>query len=128
MLTIMPQITLEYTSNLKTGFDFKSMFHEIHHILNTVAGINIGNCKSRAVRLDEYYIAEGKTNNGFVHLDVRILSGRKFEIKEQLGREILQILEQYFAGELKSFDLQITVEIRDIERKLYFKKQSENLL
>jgi len=117
----MPQITLDYTNNLNPDINFEILFSEIHQKLNEVAGIKIGNCKSRAIKLDNYFIAAGEDKNAFVHIDVRMLSGRTIEIKKKLGEEILLIIKRYFSKFVEKFDLQITVEIQDIERAFYFK-------
>jgi 5-carboxymethyl-2-hydroxymuconate isomerase len=115
----MPQIILEYTSNLPAP-DEKPLFLSIHRILQNVAGISIENCKSRILRHDLFLIGEGEADRAFIHLQVRFLEGRTDEVKEDVGRRLLSLLESYFrtGSECR---LQISVELGDIKRAAYFK-------
>jgi 5-carboxymethyl-2-hydroxymuconate isomerase len=117
----MPQITLQYTANIDQEVNFSSLFAKVHYILNETGGINIDNCKSRAVRQDTYYIGQGETNNAFVHLEVRFLEGRSAQLKKKLGQELLDCLTEIYVPSIEKHILQITVEIDDIKRELYFK-------
>lgn len=117
----MPQITLHYTANITSSVHFDEMFLKIHRILNETGGVDIGNCKSRALRFEDYFIGEGKPEKAFVHLDVALLEGRSDEVKSELGNEILEYLKSAYGTAIKQTDLQITVEIRDIPKRYYFK-------
>lgn len=115
----MPHLLLEYTENLTPVKPLKKVFLELHFILSD-HGIAIKNCKSRANRLETYLVSNGDTGNAFVHLDVRFLTGRSEEIKTEIGSQMLGVLKRCFPGD-KNIHLQITLEIRDIERHHYLK-------
>ena len=117
----MPQMTLEYTANIIQEIKARELFSQIHHIFEEIGGIRIENCKSRAIRLDDYYIGKGKIENAFVHLEIRFIEGRSAELKGEIGQQSLAFLETYFAESISSLDLQITVEIIDIHKHGYFK-------
>lgn len=115
----MPHLTLEYTDNLPADIDFDALFARIHTVLAEEGGIRIGNCKSRAVCLGVYRVGSGEPS-AFVHADLRFLEGRPSDVKRQLGKRVLEILNEVY-GSLDSPEVQITVEIRDIDRDAYFK-------
>jgi 5-carboxymethyl-2-hydroxymuconate isomerase len=117
----MPQLTLEYTNNVSDPVDFDALFSRLHDILSEVAGIRIDNCKSRAVQLSDYRVGTGDAAGAFVHVDVAILAGRPLEIRQEIGRRMLESLREAYAGGLADLALQITVEVRDMEKDLYFK-------
>lgn len=117
----MPHITLQYTDNIGLKSSFNQLFPAVHQTINTIAGIKIDNCKSKAIKLEQYYIGDGSANNGFLHLEVKILEGRSAEIKSEIGKKLLQILKTHFNNKNKILDLQITVEIIDIEKNCYYK-------
>lgn len=118
----MPHLTLEYTGNLEQEIDaFSRLFLGLHRILADVGTIGIKNCKSRAVRLDDYLIGEGTADGAFVHLGIRILEGCSIEVKGEIGRQCLCLLGEYFSASLARSELQITVEIIDMQRQHYFK-------
>jgi 5-carboxymethyl-2-hydroxymuconate isomerase len=117
----MPHITLEYTDNLTQKINSKVLFSRLHQILLHEGKINVDNCKSRAIRLDTYYVGSGEPQDAFVHLDVRFLEGRSTELKRRIGQLFLQWLEEYFEPSLARLPLQITVEVNSIDRSTYFK-------
>jgi 5-carboxymethyl-2-hydroxymuconate isomerase len=118
---LMPQIVLEYSSNLPTDVDFKGLFSEIHQALQNIAGIRLDNCKSRARVAEHYFIGDGDVNNAFVHLQIRFIEGRTSAVKQAIGEQCLAMLKQYYSESMAAMDLQITVEIDDLLRDFYFK-------
>jgi 5-carboxymethyl-2-hydroxymuconate isomerase len=124
----MPHLTIEYTRNLRPTFEFADLFARLHAVLSEVGGIKQENCKSRAARLNEFFVGDGAADAGFVHLDVRFLGGRSNDVKQEIGNRMLAILQECFRGEGPDTDgAQLTVEIRDIERTAYFKYPAGSL-
>ncbi len=117
----MPQIVLEYSANVLEQAEFSHLFFDIHEILHEQASIKLDNCKSRALRRDEYHIGDGHPSNAFVHLDIRFIEGRSEAVKHSVGIASLNRLKQFFEKSMARLDLQITVELGDIKRSSYFK-------
>ena len=117
----MPQLTLDYSGNISQAIDHQEIFLRLHQVLNVIGSIQIENCKSRAIRREDYRIGNGDAQNAFVHLEVRFLEGRSVELKQAIGNGCLQVLETYFAITSEELSLQITVEIVDIVKTSYFK-------
>ena len=117
----MPQITLEYSSNIQDVIDFKQLFSAIHNVIHTSGGILIENCKSRAICHETFFIGQGDTMNAFIHLEVQWLEGRSTELKSQIGDELLGLLRKYYQKTMEQQNLQITVHIIVINRSSYFK-------
>lgn len=115
----MPHLTLEYTADLPPEVASPEFFGRLHRVLAEVAGIDIGNCKSRAIHLDTFLVGEEPGTENFVHLDVRIMEGKTTAVKEELGRRILDEIRDAYAASDRPF--QATVEIRDIVKTQYFK-------
>jgi 5-carboxymethyl-2-hydroxymuconate isomerase len=122
----VPQVTLEYTDNIdEESISFHQLFAELHRALVDAAGVDIGNCKSRAVRLGTYCIGEGEPSNAFVHLAVGILEGRSAEVRRKLSERCLAVLKRHLARALDERKLQVTVEVREMARETYLKTISE---
>lgn len=117
----MPHLTLEYSPNVLVESDFTDLFRKLHAILAQTGGIRLENCKSRAYLAQEFFIGSGAQASGFIHLDIRFLEGRPNEIKRAIGQETRDALMEWFQSSVEALDLQITVEVRDIERSFYFK-------
>ncbi|MCH8127058.1 5-carboxymethyl-2-hydroxymuconate Delta-isomerase [candidate division KSB1 bacterium] len=117
----MPQLILQYTANIDQEISFQDLFVKLHNILADIGGIKIDNCKSRAFKLDNYYIGRGETSNAFINLDIHFLEGRPQTLKKEIGSQILEALKEIYSQSISELNLQITVEIKDIERDVYFK-------
>jgi 5-carboxymethyl-2-hydroxymuconate isomerase len=115
----MPHILLEYSDNI----DFqpsKDLFEKIHKILAQELPTNLSSCKSRWHAHQAFYLGDGSKMNGFVHVTIKVLSGRSDEKKSSIGQEILALLNAYFQKDKKTLHLQLSVEILDLDRN-YFK-------
>jgi len=122
----MPHLTLEYTRGLEPTTHFPALFHALHGILSDV-GIAAGNCKSRAIPLEVTYVAEGTSQQAFVHLEIRLLEGRPDEVKQEIGRRALSALRDAFPTPEGQDEIQITVELCDMRRAAYFKSPEGTL-
>jgi 5-carboxymethyl-2-hydroxymuconate isomerase len=121
----MPQLILEYTDNLKERMDFPVLFADLHQILVVVALASLDSCKSRAVKHEQYYVGDGNIRNAFVHVEVLLAEGRTIPVRQEVGKQILNVLEESFARSLKELNLQITVQVKEFPRNLYFKIPGE---
>lgn len=124
----MPHLTLEYSDNITQEINPLALFKDLHQVLNEVAGIDIGNIKSRAMQRSDFLIADGDARHAFVHLEIRLLAGRPEDLKQKIGGGCLHLLENYFKETASEFNLQITVEIVDILMRDYFKYPSGTLI
>ena len=117
----MPHLTLEFTVNLDEWASDPGLLLTMHRMLESVAGIQIGNCKSRWRMVDEWVVGDGEGESAFVHLDLRFLEGRPMSVKQAVGAGALEILRAHFAPASEELDLQLTVEVQDIRKATYFK-------
>lgn len=79
--------------------------------------------KSRVWRANSFRIgvdADEGQRHAFVAAEVRLLSGRDFSVREQLGAAVHRTIERCCA-EFQDFVIQITVDVQEIESELYFK-------
>jgi len=116
----MPHLVLEYSANATLPDDPRGVLQQLHAVLHEAGGILIGNCKSRVYRADAFLIADGQSNEGFVHLDIRFVRGRSDELKARISRECLAVLKSTFLP-INDLALQITVNVGDIAPDMYSK-------
>jgi 5-carboxymethyl-2-hydroxymuconate isomerase len=117
----MPHLTLEYTENLSSTPPTKELLLSLHHLLEAIAGIRVGNCKSRWRKVEDWVVGDGDPDAAFVHLDFRFLEGRPLEIQQAVGQSALDALKAHFHPAPDGVDLQITVEVGEIGKATYFK-------
>lgn len=116
----MPHIVVEYSSNIKETVN-ASLLASLHHILVTTASATLASCKSRAVERSLFYVGNGEMRNAFVHIEVRLAEGRTAAIREKVGEQMLQVLNDYFVDSLEELNMQITVEVQEFPKQFYFK-------
>ncbi len=117
----MPQLTLEYSSNIADEINYESLFDELHKTLSEVGEIKLENFKSRAIEQKIFYVGDGNPGNGFVHVEFKLLEGRENELKNKLGQTILETLRKYLSASINKINIQITVELIDIIKSDYYK-------
>ena len=117
----MPQITLEYTSNVKDAVQFNALFLELHQTLHAVCGVDIENCKSRAIKQDHYFTGVGGDEKGFVCVQILLLQGRSLEVRQKIGNDVLALVKRFYPKSIANLNMQITIKVDDIIRDLYFK-------
>lgn len=121
----MPHLRLEYSTNLDAAVASPDLLLDLHRTLERVAGIALGNCKSRAIPVPRFVVAGGEPDAAFVHLDVRFLEGRSLEVRQALGDALLRHLVDAYGGDRPG--LQVTVEITESPRVTYFKHPAGTL-
>jgi 5-carboxymethyl-2-hydroxymuconate isomerase/predicted nucleic acid-binding protein len=118
----MPQLVLDYSGNVTQEVDFRRLFLGLHGVLADAAEVEVAACKSRAMRRETFVVGEGGTGQAFVHLEVGLLAGRTPEQKQEIAAVCLDVLALHYAESLERLDLQITVEVRDMDRQGYAKR------
>ena len=117
----MPHLTLQYSENLRSAAPSAPLFATLHGVLESVAGISVGNCKSRWREVSDFHVGAGGEDKAFVHLSIRYLEGRPPATQHAVGEAVLRVLKEHFKEAPDDLDIQITVEIEDIRRDTYFK-------
>ena len=97
------------------------LFGQLHEVLAESGGTRRDNCKSRARPADRFLVGSGSESDAFAHLDVRFLESRSPEVKQTIGQQLLDLLQNWFQHSSDRLQLRVTVEIQDIRRASYFK-------
>ncbi|OPX02520.1 5-carboxymethyl-2-hydroxymuconate Delta-isomerase [Geobacillus proteiniphilus] len=94
----MPHFILEYTANLGEEADIRGLLGKIHSVLIKRSDwFPVGGIRSRAIRLDEYYVADGAEDDAFVHGTLKIGAGRPEQVKKEVGDELFAVMKDHFA-------------------------------
>lgn len=109
----MPHCIIEYAEGIKSQIGTKELIDAVHIGIKKTAIFDIQKLKSRAIAYEHYNLVEA---DFFIHVTLKILSGRSFEIKKLMSENIL--------SELKLMPLasvSVTVDICDIDGESYSK-------
>jgi 5-carboxymethyl-2-hydroxymuconate isomerase len=117
----VPQISIEYSSNLGGSFDARGLAARVHELVAATVDTELANCKTRIIELSQFVIGDGGEDQAMIHVDIRILSGRPEATKRQLGEKVMAAL-QGMAAKPPELKVQLTVEVRELDRENYHKQ------
>jgi 5-carboxymethyl-2-hydroxymuconate isomerase len=108
----MPHLTLEYTANLEV--DVQPLLARMHSELVATSAINLKGLKSRAVRHNEYRIADGNPEYAFVHVNLLIREGRPPSIQKEIARRLMTMLKETFGDRFENGYVSLSVDIKEM--------------
>lgn len=117
----MPHCILEYSANLPGLPDLQALFQQLHDVLMASGQFTLDDIKSRAIQHDVYRIGDGDPRRTFIAMNLCLLSGRSDEVKTDLARSVLELLERAFARALAETSCSLTVQVSELHRLSYQK-------
>ncbi|MGC0313679.1 5-carboxymethyl-2-hydroxymuconate Delta-isomerase [Kitasatospora acidiphila] len=120
----MPHLVLEYSGNIREAIDPADVLGKLHAALTDAGGFRHQDFKSRAVRMDRYFIGDGSYEQSFVNLDIRTFAGKSAEVRAAVSEAALAVLIEVFATSLRETACDISVQITDLDRTSYARSRS----
>lgn len=111
----MPQLLVEYSANLDRVLDIPRLVAAVHAAALETGVFPVGGIRTRAERRDIYAIADGHPDNGFVHVQARIGTGRTPEVRQKAAEHIFAAVKSETAKAFVSRPLGLTLEIVEID-------------
>ncbi|MBY0454504.1 MAG: 5-carboxymethyl-2-hydroxymuconate Delta-isomerase [Burkholderiaceae bacterium] len=118
----MPHLTVEYSANL-SGFPEAQVLAELNQTVTSSPEIaDEADLKSRCVVHSSYVVGTAAQARGFVHAQLRLLSGRSTEAKQDFSERIAAVLRR-LTPRPEGVLVQLSVEIVDMDRPSYVKER-----
>jgi 5-carboxymethyl-2-hydroxymuconate isomerase len=111
----MPHLSVEYSSNLETAIDVGALLRAVHAAALATGVFPIGGLRTRAERREHYVIADGHADNGFIHVQARIGTGRTPEVRQKAAEQIFAALKDATADAFATRPLGLTLEMVEID-------------
>ena len=118
----MPQISVEYTSNVAGLADYRQIGLALNRLAVDVVAARLEDCKTRLVEVGHYVIGDGLGDDAFIHVTLALLAGRPDAAKEGLAAQALELVMAALPPASAPESLQISVEVRDMDRASYRKQ------
>lgn len=112
----MPHCILEMSSTISAQLDCQAVLEDVHHVLVESGEFNAEDIKVRLF-VSELELVGGRENE-YVHVTLKLLSGRDITIKHQLSQTLYETLFNWVGDDSVS----LSVDIRDMDRGCYRKK------
>jgi len=120
----VPHQIVEYSSNLESKVNIAEMLMLLHETTASIEAFPRAALRTRAERRDQYCIADHDPENAFVHVLLRIASGRSEEQKKAAGDIIFSALCNFLAEVQAVTPIGISFEIQEIDPVFRWKKNS----
>ncbi|TQS74879.1 5-carboxymethyl-2-hydroxymuconate isomerase [Ornithinibacillus gellani] len=119
----MPHIIVEYTKNIQEQANIPPLLHKINAQLIAEGDIfPTGGIRSRAVMLQDYVIADStEAADAFVHVTLKMGSGRSVEVKETVCKHLFHVLESHFHSLLQTDHFALSLELYEFTNPTFKK-------
>jgi 5-carboxymethyl-2-hydroxymuconate isomerase len=117
----MPHLIIEYSANVESDLFLDAMIEKLHGITAGIEAFPLAGLRTRAEKRDHYRIADGHPDNSFVHLTLKIGSGRPLDVRESAGEKIFNSLVEYLAPVSAERPLAISFEIQELAEHTSYK-------
>lgn len=116
----MPHVIVEYTANLNPDARIPELLKGINDALIAQGdAFPIGGIRSRAIELRHYRMADGSADYAFVHVTLKIGSGRTPETKKRAGDALFELLKAHFAEVYAKRLFALSMELCELEGVTY---------
>lgn len=130
----MPHLTLEYSANLAAEESIGQLCNALAQCLDAQrenvncdgnSGGNggghegarrvypLGGIRVRALRCEQYCIADGRADAAFLHANLKIGAGRSEAVKKATGDALFALIKQHFSAEFEQHGLALSLEINE---------------
>jgi 5-carboxymethyl-2-hydroxymuconate isomerase len=120
----MPHLNIEYSANLENSLDMQALVDRIHETALETGIFPLGGVRTRAAPRKHYRIANGDPRAGYIHMMVRIGSGRDAETRRKAGEHIFAALCDFTDELYRSQPLALSFELHEIPPDMAWRKNN----
>jgi 5-carboxymethyl-2-hydroxymuconate isomerase len=120
----MPHIWIEYSANLESSVDPSAIVRNLHKAAIEAKLFPVGGIRTR-IRAEECYcIADGHSENAFVHVVVRVAAGRDMATRKKIGELMFASLCRLLDPLYQTVPLGLSLEVQELDADLNFKQNN----
>ena len=108
----MPHVIIEYTANVEADARIPELMRVLNDVLIGYADVfPIGGIRTRALRLDQYRMADGAEDDAFIHVTVRIKAGRRKAVTGPICAAMFAAMRAHLADVFARRYLGVTLDL-----------------
>lgn len=115
----MPHLSLEYSANLLEKTHLLDLLKKCNILLAEHLPTDINSCVSRTIECDQYYIGEGQSNSAFIHISLKVKSGRTFATLQKTCAALLAVIREYCQESYRQLNLKISIDIVELQNNYF---------
>ena len=121
----MAHMIYEYSANLpEAQLDMPGLMEKMHTAAVESGVFDESGLRSRAICCEEYRIADGNPDHGFVNLSMKVGRGRDLETRLAMGKVFFDILIDHLQPIFNSRGLAVSFEMRELEEHVRFNRKN----
>ncbi len=107
---------MEYSNSAEERLNIQGLLEDLHQVVIDCDLFLTKDVKSRAIRIDYWFIGDKEDMADFIHLTVELLAGRTEEQRKQLSGELIRVLAEQ-ASHISS----LTINVREMDNESFQK-------
>jgi 5-carboxymethyl-2-hydroxymuconate isomerase len=120
----LAHIVIEYSSNLSGELDVQQLANAVHESALATGVFPIGGLRTRAYETQCYRIADGHSENSFVHFELRVGHGRDVATRQAACERIFATICEQLKELYERRPLGISLEMQELHAELNYKKNN----
>lgn len=120
----MPHFIIEYSANLSDHVDMAAVVDLVRRAAIQTGVFPLGGIRVRAIRCDDYAIADGDPRHAFLAMTLRLGQGRDLPTRKKAGAEIFDALSAHLDPVFKSNRFALSFEIVEIQNETSWKRNN----
>lgn len=120
----MAHFILEYSANIADEVKLPELFRALHATAMATDVFQLGGIRFRAVRCDDYLIADGDPANAFVHLTLKMGHGRTPEVQRATAEKLFATLKEQLCPIFDKRPFGLSFEVTELSETLNFKENN----
>ncbi len=124
----MPHFYAECTDNIREEANLPSLFAKVNSALADTGIFPLAGIRSRAIWLDTWQMADGKQDYAFVHMTLKIGSGRSLEDREKTAEMLFALIKSHFADLMAKRYLALSFTLEELDPVLNYKQNNVHAL
>ncbi|CEE94584.1 5-carboxymethyl-2-hydroxymuconate delta-isomerase (5-carboxymethyl-2-hydroxymuconic acid isomerase) (CHM isomerase) (CHMI) [Xenorhabdus nematophila str. Anatoliense] len=120
----MPHFYAECTENIREVAKLPELFAKVNQELADTGIFPLGGIRSRAIWLDTWQMADGQQDYAFVHMTLKIGSGRSLEDRQKVGEMLFALIKTHFADLMAQRYLGLSFTMEELDPVLNYKSNN----
>jgi len=120
----MPHLIVEYSANLQQEMELDALMVKLRDQAVASGVFPLGGIRVRGERRDQYIVADGAPDNGFVHITARIGHGRDQATRRGVAETLFGVLCDHMKSLFDARGLSLSFEMVEIDPVASLKKNN----
>lgn len=120
----MPHLVVEYSENLTPQLNIQALVDHLHQSALATGVFPLGGLRTRAEGRKYFKIADGHSDNAFVHVTIWLGHGRDEATKLKAAQRVFDDLVAFLQPVFEKAPLGISLNMQELDPVLNFKKNN----